>query len=196
MRAFYEYVAERIDIGFFAYSTTLAELGYYLDPAQVERLLAIEHLCGVQDTSLEPAKFDEMMARAGHAVCVTTSLEETFLHARRAHPSVAANFTLGSSRPLLLQTAAHPHCGRFMAAALRGDFVEAERQLAVIRPLAQTLQSRYFARGFHHVALFKRIAGALGLETHGIRPPLAEPDPSEIAECMAVLRAAGLLAPE
>src|SRR3954467_10806157 len=36
VRAFYQYVAERIDIGMIAYSTTLAELGYYLSPEQVE----------------------------------------------------------------------------------------------------------------------------------------------------------------
>ena len=80
-----------------------------------------------------------------------------------------------------------------MQALLAGDLAGGERQAGIIRELAHTLQSRYFARGFHHVALFKRVAGLLGLETHGLRPPLAEPDPGELAECVEVLKQAGLL---
>ena len=57
-----------------------------------------------------------MLARAGDRICVTTSLEETILHGHRQFPDRAVRFTLGSSRPLLVQTAAQPHCGRFMAA--------------------------------------------------------------------------------
>jgi 4-hydroxy-tetrahydrodipicolinate synthase len=193
VRAFYEYVAEHIDIGFFAYSTTLAELGYWLDAAQLEQLLPIEHLCGVQVTALDPTHFDAMVRRAGNQICVTTSLEEMFLRARREFPEFAPAFTLGSSRPLFVQDAAHPYCGLFMDAALRGDFVEAEKYQRTIAGLAQRLQTRYFAQGFHHVSLFKRLAGLLGLETHGLRPPLSEPDPGEIQECVAVLKDAGLL---
>lgn len=193
VRAYYESVAERIDIGIFAYSTTLSELGFLLDAAQVEGLLGIEHLCGVQVTVNDPARFDEMMRRVGDRICVTTSLEETFLRARRLFAERASDFTLGSSRPLLVQNAEHPVCGRFMDAALRGDWNEAESFQRRISALAQRLQTRYFAQGFHHVALFKRLAGLLGLETHGLRPPLAEPDAVELAECVEVLRGAGLL---
>lgn len=192
VRAYYEAIAEGIDIGFFAYSTTLAELGFHLDAAQVEALLPIPHLCGVQVTSsLE--NYAAMMQRVGDRICVTTSLEETLLHGHRNFPERAVRFTLGSSRPLLVQNAENPHCGRFMAALLRGDLDEAGRQQKIVAGLAETLQSRYFARGFHHVALFKRVAGLLGLETHGLRPALAEPEPAELAECVAVLRGAGLL---
>jgi 4-hydroxy-tetrahydrodipicolinate synthase len=193
VRAFYEHVAERIDIGFFAYSTTLAELGYWLDASQVEQLLPIEHLCGVQVTVLDPKQVDDVMHRAGDHICVTTSLEESFLRIRREFPALAPDFTLGSSRPLFLQNAAHPYCGRFMDAALSDDFVEAEKYQRIIQELAQRLQTRYFAKGFHHVSLFKRLAGLLGLETHGLRPPLSEPDPGEMEECIGVLKGAGLL---
>ncbi len=193
VRAFYECVAAGIDIGFFAYSTTLAELGYHLDAAQVEALLGIEHLCGVQVTA-SPADFSAMIGRVGERICVTTSLEETLLQAHREFPARATRFTLGSSRPLLLQSAEHPHCGRFMDALIAGDLAAAEGHAQVIMALAQKLQSRYFARGFHHVALFKRVAGLMGLETHGLRPPLSEPEPQELAECVEVLQHAGLLA--
>lgn len=192
VRAYYEAIAAGIDIGFFAYSTTLSELGFHMDAEQVEALVAIPHLCGVQVTS-SLDNYAAMMARVGDRICVTTSLEETILHGHREFPAHAVRFTLGSSRPLLVQTAAQPHCGRFMAALLSGDLEEAARQQKIVAALAETLQSRYFARGFHHVALFKRVAGLLGLETHGLRPALAEPEPAELAECVAVLREAGLL---
>lgn len=193
VRAYYEEIAAALELPFFVYSTTLAEQGYHLDAGQVEALLYLPGLCGVQVTStLE--NYAEMMRRVGDRILVTTSLEETLLHGHRLFPDRAVRFTLGSSRPLLVQSAAHPHCGRFMAALLAGDLVEAARQQAVIAGLARDLQSRYFARGFHHVALFKRVAGLLGLETHGLRAPLSEPEPGELAECVAVLQGAGLLA--
>jgi len=52
VRAFYEQVAEAIDIGMVVYCTTLAELGYHLAPDQVEGLLHLPQLCAVQDTTL------------------------------------------------------------------------------------------------------------------------------------------------
>ena len=192
VRAFYETVAAAIDLPFFVYSTTLAELGYHLDEEQVAGLLHLPGLCGVQVTA-SPDHYARMLRRVGDRLLVTTSLEETLLHGHRECPERAVRFTLGSSRPLLVQTAAHPHCGRFMEALLAGDLDEAARRQATIAALARDLQSRYFERGFHHVSLFKRVAGLLGLETHGLRPPLSEPDPRELAECTAVLRRAGML---
>lgn len=193
VRAFYEEVAAGIDLPFFCYSTTLSELGYHLDAPQVERLLAIPHLAGVQVTTTDTALFDDMVARCGHRLAVTTSLEESLLHLHRRHPARAPSFTLGSSRPLFCQSASQPHCGRFMAALLAGRLDEAEAHQRTIAGIAQKLQTRYFARGFHHVSLFKRLAGRMGLETHGLRAPLAEPDPGELSECLEVLRQARLL---
>lgn len=193
VRAYYEEVAAGLDLPFFCYSTTLSELGYHLDAPQVERLLAIPHLAGVQVTTTDASLFDDMVARCGHRLAVTTSLEESLLGLHRRHPGRAPSFTLGSSRPLFCQGAAQPHCGRFMDALLGGRLDEAETHQKRIAAIAQKLQTRYFAKGFHHVALFKRLAGRMGLETHGLRAPLAEPDPAELEECLAVLRDEGLL---
>jgi len=193
VRAFFEEVAAGLDLPFFCYSTTLSELGYHLDAPQVERLLAIPHLAGVQVTTTDAALFDDMVARCGHRLAVTTSLEESLLYLHRRHPARAPTFTLGSSRPLFCQSAAQPHCGRYMDALLAGRLDEAEAHQKRIAAIAQKLQTRYFARGFHHVALFKRLAGRMGLETHGLRAPLSEPDAAELEECLAVLRDEGLL---
>lgn len=197
VRGFYEHVAARIDIGMVVYSTTLSELGYYLAPDQVEALLHLPNVCAVQNTTLDVAAYARMMERVGDRIAVATSLEEYFLHGRLAYPDRAPRFMIGSSRPVLCQTPETPHCGRFLDAALRDDFTEAARHMRSLGAIASRLQSRYFAQGFHHVALFKTLAGLLGMNAgSGWRPALDPPDPRDVAECVAVLRQAGLLPDE
>jgi len=196
VRSFYEYVAERIDIGMIAYSTTLSELGYYLAPEQVEALLPIENLCAVQNTTLDFPSYAAMLERVGDRICVTTSLEETLLFGKLAFADGRTpDFLLGSSRPLFVQNAAQPRCGRYIEAVLRGDFAAAAHEVRGIVEIAGKLQSRYFARGFHHIALSKALTGLFGMATGGTRPPLGEASPAELAECVEILAAAGLVRP-
>ncbi len=196
VRAFYEGVAGRIDIGMIAYSTTLSELGYYLAPEQVEALLPIEHLCAVQNTTLDFPSYAAMMERVGEKICVTTSLEETFLFGKMAFADGRApGFLLGCSRPLFVQNAAQPRCSRFIAAVEAGDYKGAAEEVRGIVAIAGKLQSRYFARGFHHIALSKALTRLAGMATGGTRAPLGEPTAEEFAECAEILRAAGLVAP-
>lgn len=196
VRAFYEYVAERVDTGIFAYSTTLAELGHYLAPEQVESLLGIEHLCAVQNTTADFASYAAMLERVGDRICVTTSLEETFLSGKLAFADGRApDFLLGCSRPLWVQNASQPRCGRFIEAIDRKDYVAAAAEVRGIVAIAGKLQGRYFARGFHHIALSKALTGLFGMATGGTRPPLGAPSADELAECTAILVAAGLVSP-
>jgi 4-hydroxy-tetrahydrodipicolinate synthase len=195
VRAFYEYVAERIDIGMIAYSTTLSELGYYLAPDQVEALLPIENLCAVQNTTLDVSSYAAMMERVGDRISVTTSLEEYCLFGKMAYADGRApDFLLGASRPLFVQNAAHPRCGRFIEAVTRKDFTAAAEEVRGIVSIAGKLQSRYFARGFHHIALSKELTRLFGMATGGTRPPLGAATAEELEECAAILRAAGLIA--
>jgi 4-hydroxy-tetrahydrodipicolinate synthase len=193
VRDFYEYLAARIDIGLIAYSTTLSELGFYLAPEQVAALLPLPNLCAVQNTTLNLAQYAAMMERVGAEIAVATSLEEYHLHGQLMFPDRAPGFLIGSSRPVFCQSAAHPHCGNFVAAIERGDLAAAAAQARTIMAIAEKLQSRYFARGFHHVGVFKALAGLLGMRTGPVRPGIAPADPREIAECTAVLRESGLL---
>jgi 4-hydroxy-tetrahydrodipicolinate synthase len=196
VRGFYEYVAERIDIGMIAYSTTLSELGYYLPPEQVEALLPIENLCAVQNTTLDFPSYASMLERVGERICVTTSLEETMLSGKLAFADGRTpDFLLGSSRPLFVQNAAQPRCGRFLDAILRRDYASAATEVRGIVEIAGKLQSRYFARGFHHIALSKALTGLFGMATGGTRPPLGSPSAEELAECTEILAAAGLVSP-
>jgi 4-hydroxy-tetrahydrodipicolinate synthase len=192
MRDFYEYVAARTDIGMFVYSTTLSELGFYLTPDMVASLLDIENVCGVHSSTMNFASYAAMMERVGAQLPVATSLEEYFLYGKLSFADRAPDFLIGSSRPLLVQNHSHPRCGRFIESALAGDLADAAIVLREIVAIADRLQSRYFAQGFHHVALFKELAGQQGLVGGGVRPPASAASPEELEECLAIMRAAGL----
>jgi 4-hydroxy-tetrahydrodipicolinate synthase len=193
VRDYYEYVASRIDIGLIAYSTTLSELGFYLAPEQVAALLPLRSLCAVQNTTLNLAQYTAMMERVGDRIAVATSLEEYHLNGRLMFPERAPDFLIGSSRPIFCQSAARPHCGDFVAALDRGDIAGAARHARTIMAIADTIQSRYFARGFHHLGAFKAMAGLLGMKTGPVRPGIAPCEPEELAACMSALREAGLI---
>lgn len=192
IRTFYEYVAERIDIGMFVYSTTLSELGFYLTPEMVESLLGIRNLCGVQNTTMNFAAYAAMMERVGAEVPVSTSLEEYFLFGKLSFAARTPDFLMGSSRPLFVQNARHPRCGRFIDAALRGDLTQAGIELRDIVGIAERLQSRFFALGYHHVPLFKQLSTHLGLAGGPVRPPLSLPSAEDLEQCRTVMRQAGL----
>ncbi|WP_375459697.1 dihydrodipicolinate synthase family protein [uncultured Enterovirga sp.] len=192
VRAFYEYVAERIDIGMFAYSTTLSELGFYLTPEMVEALLPLENLCGVHSSTMNIASYASMLERVGAEIAVSTSLEEYFLFGKLSMPERTPDFLMGCSRPLFVQTRDKPHCGRFIEAALSGDFVAAAKEARTILTLAEKLQSRYFARGYHNVSLSKALSENVGLTSGPVRPPASAAEPADLAECFELLREAGL----
>ncbi len=193
VRAYYEYVAQRIGIGMIVYSTTLSELSFYLAPDQVEALLHLPNVCAVQNTTLNLAQYAAMMERVGTQIAVATSLEEYHLFGQLAFPERAPGFLIGSSRPIFCQNAEHPHCGRFLDALGRGDLPAAAQHARTIMEIAERLQSQYFARGFHHVGMFKALAALFGMRTRGVRPGIAPASPAELAAAVTVLVEAGLL---
>jgi 4-hydroxy-tetrahydrodipicolinate synthase len=194
MRAFYESIASSIDIGMMVYSTTLDELGYYLTPEEVAGLLHIPNVCGVQNTTLNVAQYAAMMREVGEVIPVATSLEEYFFFGKVVYSSCTPDFMIGSSRPVFCQSTLTPNCGEFVRAMEIGDQAAAALHLARILRIAHQIQSRYFARGFHHLALFKALAGALGMKTGGARPPIGEPDEADLKACLNVLVLEGILA--
>ena len=193
VRAFYEYVAERIRGGMFAYSTTLSELGFYLKPEVAATLLPIENLCGLQNTTLNVTAYASMLEQVGDVINVSTSLEEYFLFGKMSYPERTPDFMMGCSRPLLVQNRERPLCAEFLQAALDKDFERASAKLRQIVTIADQLQTRYFAQGFHHVGLFKALSTHLGLIGGPVRPPASDPSAAELAAAYQVMRAAGLL---
>ena len=194
VRAFYEYVAERVDIGICVYSTTLAELGYFLTPELVARLAAIDNICAVKEASLNLNGYSAMMERVGHLLPVSCPLEEYHLYGLMTFgPKIVPNFLLGSSRPLYMQNQEHPYCAEFFQAVERGDFGGARESLRFILKISQRLHGRYLTKGGHNVALTKYITGLFGMAAGPVRPPLSAPPQEEIDEAIAVLTDAKLL---
>lgn len=192
--AFYEYVAERVDIGICIYSTTLSELGYFLTPELVARLASIDNICAVKEASLNLNGYSAIMERAGHLLPVSCPLEEYHLYGLITYgPDIMPNFLLGSSRPLYMQTKERPYCAQFFQAAERGDFNGARDHLRSILKIAQRLHSKFLAKGGHNVALTKYITSLFGMAAGPVRPPLSAPSQDEIGEAIAVLTDAGLL---
>lgn len=124
-----------------------------------------------------------------------TSLEEYHLQGHVTFPDRVPGFLIGSSRPIFCQSAARPHCGDFVAALQGGDIAAAGLHLRDIIAIAEQFQGRYFARGYHHVAVFKAMAGLLGMRTGPVRPGIAPCDPGELEDCIAVMVAVGLISP-
>ena len=60
VRHFYEWLAPRVGIGMVIYSTTLAELGFYLTPDQAQALLPLREICALQSTTLNFASHAAM----------------------------------------------------------------------------------------------------------------------------------------
>jgi 4-hydroxy-tetrahydrodipicolinate synthase len=191
---FYESIAARINSGFFVYSTTLTELGFYLNPDMVKALLPIENLVGVQNSTMDFSAYAAMMESVGESIAVSTSLEEYFLFGKMVFPDITPDFMMGSSRPLLIQNTHYPRCGDFVESVLQGNLEQASVKLREIVSIAQKLQSRYFAQGFHHLALSKALSSHLGLVGGKVRPPASSAHPDELQECLEIMRQAKLIA--
>jgi len=194
VRAFYEYISERVDIGICVYSTTLAELGYFLTPELIARLAEIDNICAVKEASLNLNGYSAIMERVGHLLPVSCPLEEYHLYGLVTFgPKVVPPFLLGSSRPLYMQNKEHPYCAQFFQAVEQEDYDGARESLRFILKISQRLHSRYLTKGGHNVALTKYITGLFGMAAGPVRPPLSAPAQEEIDEAIAVLTEAKLL---
>lgn len=193
VHAFYEHVAERLDIGLCIYSTVLTELGHFITPDAVARLAGIDTICAVKEVSLSLSGYTQIMERAGHLLPISSPLEEYHLFGMAAFPDRVPNFLLGSSRPLYMQSKDKPHCADFWNAVERNDIPAAKDAMNRILRIANALHSRYLAAGGHNVALAKHITGVVGMAAGPVRPPMSEPPQAQIDEALALLAREGVL---
>ncbi len=193
VHAYYEYVAERVEIGMCIYSTVLTELGHFLTPEAVEKLSKIDNICAVKEVSLSLSGYSQIMERCGHLLSISSPLEEYHLFGMAAYPDRVPNFLLGSSRPIYMQDKDKPYCKQFWDAVERKDIAAASVAMRQILAVSNALHSRYLAKGTHNVALTKHITGLMGMAAGPVRPPMSAPPQEQIDEAVAVLTEAGLL---
>lgn len=187
VQAYYEYIAERVDIGMCIYSTTLPELGHFLTPEAVERLAVIDNICAVKEVSLSLSGYSEMLERCGHLLSISSPFEEYHFFGLNAYPDLVPKFMLGSSRPLYMQSAEHPFLADYWDAVGRGDTPGAAAAMRPILSIANELHSKYLSKGAHNIALTKRITEIMGFAAGPVRPPMSEPPREQVEEAVAVL---------
>lgn len=191
--AYYEYVAERIDIGMCIYSTTLPELGHFLTPQAVERLAEIDNICAVKEVSLSLAGYSQMLQQAGDKIAISSPLEEYHYFGRCAFPHLTPNFLLGNSRPMYMQNRDHPYCANYWKAIEEGDLEKAGEALQPILEMSNALHSKYLSKGAHNIALTKHLTGLIGMASGPVRPPMSAAPQEQIDEAVKVLARFGLL---
>lgn len=195
VHAYYEYVAERVDIGMCIYSTTLPELGHFLTPEAVVRLAEIDNICAVKEVSLSLSGYSQMMQYAGNKVAISSPLEEYHLFGMTTFPALTPKFLLGNSRPMYMQTKELPYCKDYWDAVEQEDLAKAGRALNPILAMSNALHSKYLSKGSHNIALTKYLTGLLGMASGPVRPPMSAAPIEQIDEAVAILTKFGILKP-
>lgn len=190
---FYKHLADGIDIGIATYTTTLHELGFYVDAELMRELAQIDTIVAAKEASLSLARYSAMMEAVGDILPISAPLEEYYLFGKIAYPDRAPNFVLGSSRPVYMQSQEKPHCANFFAATERGDIPAARAAMNQILIVANELHSRFLSKGQHHATLLKYISSLLGFAAGPVRPPLTLPSEDEKQLAIRVLKENGLL---
>lgn len=191
---FIKTVAESVDVGICLYSTTLSEFSFRLMPETVARLADIQNVCAVKEASLSAAGYLEMLMVAGDKLTVSCPLEEYWLYGKMLGLPGAANFMLGSSRPLYLETGNRRLGTEFLAAVDSGDQQRTSRLLTEILRVVGELHNAYLEAGGHNVAINKAIVDLMGMVGGAVRPPVTPASPADVDRARKVLVDNGLLA--
>ena len=193
VRRFYECVAAETSLPLFIYSTTLQELGFYLDPQMIEELAdGIPNVVGVKDGSGNVSTFLSLTEHLGDRLAIGTPFEEYWALARGAYPRQATDFLFGASRPMYMQSQARPYVAETLDLIRRGEQEKAFASLAAVRDLVG-LQMESFRRGVHPVSLVKYACFLLGQRGPEVRPPTPVLAESERGRIQEVLSKVGLL---
>lgn len=191
--AFYKELCSSVDIGVATYTSTLHELGFYIDIPLMHKLAEIDTIVAAKEASLSLARYTAMMDSCSHLLPISAPLEEYYLYGKVAYPETAPNFILGSSRPTYMQSKEKPYCAEFFAAIRAGDIDAARRAMNPIVRVANELHSRFLSKGQHHATLYKFISSLFGFAAGPVRPPLTMPTEEEKQWAIRILSENGLL---
>jgi 4-hydroxy-tetrahydrodipicolinate synthase len=170
VRRYYHEIAAGISLPLFIYSTTLPEIGFYLDIDLVAQLAdEIPAICGVKDGTGNVTSFLTMTLQLGDRLAIATPFEEYWAMARLAYPELAADFLIGASRPIYMQTVKHPYIADVLTLLRTGDHATAFAQFAKVAPLLNA-QMAAFRTGLHPISLVKYACGLLGQQGTNVRP--------------------------
>ena len=185
----FETVCAGVDIGVWLFDTAYS--GVALPVELIERLAAIENVCGIK-VGRDHAHYLEVLARVGDQILVCEPNEGTWLENIRDH---GQRVFMSSAAPYLYQTPGWQPMRDYTRLALAGDFTAAAQVAATLDPVrvlaAKWLHGR--PSRFDSIASIKAWAGLLGMSGGPVRPPLLPHTEAEMAELAADLEAAGLV---
>ena len=185
----FETVCAGVDIGIWLFDTAYS--GVSLSLELVERLAAIENVCGIQ-VARDHSRYLEVLDRVGGEILVCEPSEGTWLENMRDH---GQRVFMSSAAPYLYQTPQWQPMRDYTSLAFSGNFTAAAQVAATLDPVravaAKWLHGR--TRRFDTIASIKAWAALLGMSGGPVRPPLLPDTPAEIDELAADLDAAGLL---
>ena len=185
----FETVCAGVDIGIWLFDTAYSGVSLSLD--LVERLAAIENVCGIK-VGRDHAYYLEVLARVGEEILVCEPNEGTWLENMRDH---GQRVFMSSAAPYLYQTPEWQPMREYTSLALSGDFTGAARVAATLDPVravaAKWLHGK--ASRFDSLASIKAWAELVGMSGGPVRPPLIGHTEAEKAELAADLAAAGLI---
>jgi 4-hydroxy-tetrahydrodipicolinate synthase len=185
----FETVCAGVDIGIWLFDTAYS--GVSLSLELIERLAAIENVCGIK-VGRDHARYLEVLDRVGAEILVCEPNEGTWLENIRDH---GQRVFMSSAAPYLYQTPQWQPMRDYTALALSGDFTAAAQVAATLDPVrviaAKWLHGR--ASRFDAVTSIKAWASLVGMSGGPVRPPLLPPTQAEMDELTADLDAVGLL---
>jgi len=186
----FETVCAGVEIGIWLFDTAYS--GVSLSLELIERLAAIENICGIK-VGRDHARYLEVLDRVGGQILVCEPNEGTWLENMRDH---GQRVFMSSAAPYLYQTPDWQPMREYTALALGGDFAAAAQVAATLDPV-RALAAKWLhgkARRFDTIASIKAWAGLAGMSGGPVRPPLLPHTQSELDELTDDLAAAGLLA--
>lgn len=193
---YYEALSAAVTTPLCVYSTTLAELGYYLTPDLLARLADLDHICAVKEASFDLTRYLFLLQSLGDRLAISTPFEEYWLAGQALVPDRCPSFLLGSSRALYMQSAEQPALAEVFEAGLAGDVTRAFSLLRDIRPLIEGVQmSSFVDEGAHPIAAVKYALDLLGMVGGPVRDPTPALGASGKVRIRALLADAGLIDP-
>jgi 4-hydroxy-tetrahydrodipicolinate synthase len=193
VREFYRRVLDHTELPSFVYSTHLEELGYYLTSPTIEALAdEFPHVFGIKEGSADLTKFLDLTRRLGSRLKVGTPFEEYWITAKLAYPDLAADFLMGSSRAMYMQSRERPYVATALDRLRNGDISGGFIALAQVADLVN-LQMDSFARGVHPIALAKYVLSVISGSSPSVREPTPTLDRGTTTAIFDVLRRLGLV---
>ncbi len=182
-------VCGAVDIGIWLFDTAYS--GVSLSLGLVERLAAIENVCGIK-VGRDHTHYLRVLDRVGDQIMVCEPHEGTWLANMREH---GQRCFMSSAAPYLYQTPEWQPMREYTALALGGDFAAASQVAATLDPVravaAKWLHGK--PRKADALASIKAWAGLVGMSGGPVRPPVLPHTEAEVAELATDLDAVGLL---